>query len=95
MKNILIMGRGEGKTAALIQKSHITNIPILTHYPPYVTDLASRLGLTIPEPVRFSEYDLYKDKEVYIDDLDDFLYYIGVRANTCTLTMDQTKVVNT
>lgn len=88
------MGRGEGKTAALIRKSHMTNIPILTHYPPYVKDLASRLEITIPEPIRFSDYYQYKDKEVYVDDLDDFLYYIGVRANTCTLTIDQTQVIN-
>lgn len=51
--------RGRGKTTYLVYRSHITHTPILcmnqTHVKT-IKDMATRLELTIPEPIAVSDY---------------------------------------
>lgn len=88
--DLIIKSRGHGKTTDLVRMSSETSIPILTQHVDSVKDVANRMGVTIPNPIRYAEYPLrYRGKPVYIDELGAFLHSIGVNARGCTVSIDE------
>lgn len=86
--DIIIKGRGHGKTSDLVRMSAQTHIPITAQHPDYVISLAASLGVEIPPPLSYAQYiNEHKGKQVYIDELDAFLRYCGANAICATLTV--------
>ena len=95
--NMIIAGRGAGKTTMLIHMSHDKKIPILvptTKVARFIKDRAKAMNLDIPAPVTMfqflnndSKYSCNNKKERFlIDELDSILAYIGIDAECATLT---------
>lgn len=74
-------GRGSGKTYTLVQYSYLTGYPIITRSKcskDYILAIASRLGVTIPDPIVFRSKQDIRGKllpidKVLVDDLDGWL----------------------
>ena len=91
MMDLIIKGRGHGKTVDLIKLSAETSIPILSCNPQYVKEKAKELGIDIPEPVKpvhYKEYHGYSDSRVLVDDLDRVLRFYGINGAVATITLD-------
>lgn len=55
MKDLIVKGRGKGKTYALILKSAATGYPIITPYNvDYIISQARDMGVHIPRPISCS-----------------------------------------
>ena len=96
MTNLILRGRGQGKTHDLIITSHTTGIPIVCHNENAVRNvkkMAHEMGYNIPEPMSITtlkkHYTL--EKEILVDDLDflieDILnQYFGTHVRVATMT---------
>lgn len=85
---------GKGKTTYLAYRSHITQYPVVcADYTGVgvVKDIATRIGLTIPEPMTVQELfqngSLLTSKKVLIDEAPMVLQrLLGVNIDTITLS---------
>ena len=89
--------RGRGKTTYLVYRSYVTHTPILcmnqTHVKT-IKDMASRLELSIPEPIAVSDYMRYyistnkKPNRVLVDEA---LFVLGqvLETNVDTVTFTE------
>lgn len=96
--DLILKNRGYGKTYELIKRSAETGYPIVTPYPiQYIVNLASEVGLKIPEPVNIGtmkchpEYYRKVEKigKVLVDDIDkvlQMLLEINVEIDAGTMT---------
>lgn len=86
--------RGKGKTTYLAYRSHITQYPVVcADYTGVgaVKDIATRIGLTIPEPMTVQELlkdrSLVSSKKFLIDEAPMVLQrLLGVNIDTITLS---------
>ena len=85
--DIIIKSRAHGKTRDLVKMSSENNIPIVSSNPNYIKDMAKNMGLSIPEPISYSNH-LIKSTSVYIDELALFLQHIGYNCEAFTITLD-------
>lgn len=91
----IIKGRGEGKTAELIKMSHKTGYYIIVCTEARrkaICKQAIEMGLLIPYPVIFEEYQRYHFRgsfvrKILIDDADDMLRYIFKEVEIEAITM--------
>lgn len=87
--------RGTGKTTQLIYLSEVNRIPIVTHEPNYIIDLAKRMGCDIPEPIAITKYIglTYgrnydnRQQKFYIDDLECVLPCLFPNAEVVTTSI--------
>ena len=94
--------RGKGKTTYLAYRSHITQYPVVcADYTGVgvVKDIATRIGLTIPEPMTVQELlkdrSLVSSKKFLIDEAPMVLQrLLGVNIDTITLSERNNKRVN-
>lgn len=93
---LIIKGRGKGKTTELIKRSAATQTYILTTNKQRARAVflqAREMGLDIPYPVTIDEYFSTHGftgsfiKSVYIDDADDVLKHIFCRVGIETITI--------
>ena len=93
---LIIKGRGNGKTTELIKRSAATQTYILTvnkQRAHAVFWQAREMGLDIPYPVTIDEYFSTHGftgsfiKSIYIDDADDVLKHIFCRVNVEAITI--------
>lgn len=94
--NIISLPRGQGKTTLLIKMSAETGIPIVTiGNKKYILDKAKEMNLKIPEPIIYNKDNIKDYKEIYVDEIDSFLYSIlGCNVNTATITETKECVEN-
>ena len=93
IENIIIGGRGSGKTTKLIRMSAENNIYIVCldrRRALNIAAMAREMGLTIPFPITVEELPITRKSswftEVYVDDADQVLErLIGVRVSNITL----------
>ena len=91
--NIIIGGRGSGRTTELIRMSAENNIYIVClnrRRALNIAAMAREIGLTIPFPITVAELPISRKSswinEVYVDDADHVLEsLIGVRVSNITL----------
>lgn len=98
---MFIGGRGSGKTRRCIEFSVRTGIPILCQNPHYVKVVAKEHGLSIPEPISYSDWLSWRryvepevkgrslprlrNNSVIIDELGLFLNALGVSPEYVTI----------
>lgn len=86
--------RGKGKTTYLVYRSHITQYPVIcADYTGVgvVKDIATRMGLSIPEPMTVRELlkrDDLQIKKVLIDEAPMVLQGL-LRVNIDTITLSE------
>ena len=96
--NILNMRRGSGKTMLLIQQSHTTGYPIITHTAQQakrITEKAYQYGYTIPAPIVFNGklslrgygYDKYLVDNIDMVLSDMITSYYGVPVAAVTMSV--------
>lgn len=101
---IINRSRVTGKTTQLIYASEANEIPIVTHNPKYIIDLAKKLGCNIPEPISIDKYirsyagntRLSRFPRYYVDDLECIIDFIlpNVDAVTTSIGKENVKDVN-
>lgn len=94
--DIIIKGRGHGKTTDLIRMSAESKSPIVTGNLPHakaIEDKAKHMGLDIPKPIYVSDRDALDAqicgvREVLVDDVDWVLTLLlgCVEVKCCTVT---------
>lgn len=94
---IILGGKGQGKTLALIKESAENNVPIIVNTysdKVHVESKANELNLQIPEPIVFEEVKNGRIKvdgvsKVYVDDADTVLSnFIGAEVVIATITQN-------
>ena len=93
IENIIIGGRGAGKTTELIRMSAENNIYIVCldrQRALHIASAAREMGLTIPFPITVAELPIKRNhswiNEVYVDDADQLLErMIGVHISNITI----------
>ena len=96
--DLIIAGKGQGKTTELIKMSAKDMIPIIVindQEKQYTADLARAGGFEIPEPIIFSDLPRYieeggLDGDILIDDIDKLLLNMGVSIKCSTMTSPST-----
>ena len=100
--NIISLGRGYGKTKALLHKAHNNEkLIIVTNNESsrqHLLKMAEDLKLDIVYPITFLELNKFKEEqygrslipELLFDNVDDYIEMItGAKLNTITLTPDK------
>ena len=93
--DIILMGRGEGKTTEFIQRSHETNTYILVtnqKRADYVFKQAKEMGYNIPYPITFDGYSRNRFvgttiRRILVDDADDLLKMVLGHREIDAITM--------
>lgn len=83
--------RGGGKTTTLIRKSSETQIPIvvfLEQMKHFILAKAKLMGLSIPEPILYSELDPVTTPTVYVDEAGRLLEVL-LKAKIAALTIGE------
>ncbi len=91
--NLVIAGRGKGKTTELIRLSNGLNKPIVVSGYSKVTHIkkmAKEMGLEIPEPLTVSEWLSHKsvrgiNQSCLVDDLDIVLHDLGLNVEYASI----------
>lgn len=96
--DLIIAGKGQGKTTELIKMSANDMIPIIVineEEKQNTAELARIKGFNIPDPIIFSELPKHiedggLDGDILVDDIDKLLLSMGVSIKCSTMTSPAT-----
>jgi len=95
--NIIVGGRGTGKTTKLIYTSSVLNTPILVHSKKEadrILEMADGLNCEIPEPVVFGEHkNKHYTNGILIDNAERYIQaalqeYLGLQVVACAYSKE-------
>lgn len=94
MEDLIVKGRGKGKTYGLILKSAATGYPIITpHNVDYIISQARDMKVRIPEPISCQNLTKLRNNlrgtnnKVLLDEADTIIeMLIGVKVDSMTIT---------